>query len=304
MNVTVIARVAVRPIRTEFTILAILSAFVSTALALIAGRIEAVLVELDRCGGPTACQGPSQTLATLLTFVPLSRLAAFLLPLVGGLILGTSLVATDLDRRTAVFAWSITPSRSRWLLERVLVLGSGAVMFALPVAFAAFLLQRALGPEYDAALSIGGADNAGLLLVSQSILAFSIAGWVGSISGRSLSSALASVVVIAAVIGGLTIGFSAWRQAEAVPLDEVRAGALVVDFGVRDPDGRLLSVDDAMSQAARSGTPFDDRFTPVVLGLRESNYSLLVAGEAGIEAVTTAFFVGLTFIAVQYRRPQ
>jgi len=63
-------------------------------------------------------------------------LAAFgLLPVVGGLLIGTSLVAKEIDERTTIFAWSVGPDRRRWLALRAVPPALLLVAVTLVVGF-------------------------------------------------------------------------------------------------------------------------------------------------------------------------
>ena len=73
------------------------------------------------------------------------RIALTVAPGVLGIILGVPIVARELEMRTTALAWSLTPSRSRWLLARFLpmllvgVVGLGITGWLGTVLFDALL---------------------------------------------------------------------------------------------------------------------------------------------------------------------
>src|SRR5262249_12974542 len=67
----------------------------------------------------------------LRTLGPAAFVAALAIPVISAVVLGLALVARELEQQTTVLAWSLSPSRIRWLGQRILLLGAGLVLIGL-----------------------------------------------------------------------------------------------------------------------------------------------------------------------------
>ncbi len=164
---------------------------------------------------------------------------------VAGLFAGVSLVAREIEERTAAIAWSLAPSRTRWLVCRV-----GPVAVILLILFsisavAATELQRARQPYVDPLLSFYDESSRGLDVVAIGFMVFAAAVLVGAIMGRVLpalivAAALGLVLTVTSFVAEAT-----WIPSQAVMVDETSGnydGAILLDQFVRLPSGDLVSV--------------------------------------------------------------
>ncbi len=161
--------------------------------------------------------------------------AMLILPFIVGLIGGIPIVARELEAGTAQTAWSVTPSRTRWLTRQllpVLALLGIATVFA---ALAAAILDSTQPRSIVAHLIMQGP-----IVLARALAAFGIGLLVGSIVGRSLPAFLVGVVlcaVLAFTAEPIRIG---WLQARAVPIDYIIANGYSFGFVWRTPDGSLV----------------------------------------------------------------
>ena len=97
---------------------------VSVSLLIAWGASEA-RASFDACfqasGTDTGC-ATSPSLNDFSLWGGFARLGAFLTPFAVGLFLGVPVVAREVEGRTAPIAWTLSRSRLRWLLQRVIPL--------------------------------------------------------------------------------------------------------------------------------------------------------------------------------------
>ncbi len=95
---------------------------------------------------------------------------ASIFPFVAGLLLGAPLVAREIDRGTARLAWSLSPSRLRWYVQRIgpviVVLGAAA----MAIGIVADRLTGAVMPTADLSNSFVGFHGRGLLLATNALM--------------------------------------------------------------------------------------------------------------------------------------
>lgn len=280
-------RLTLRRLRLEA--LVCLGASVVLALA-----VHALAGQVATAPTPSAAQ-------SWMGLVPYAKQALVVVPILVAIVLGTSLAAAELERGTAAFAWSIVPSRVRWLSETT---ASGAILVlvvSIPLAWASDELSGALGPLVDAR-SWTWADPAWSLVLVRPLVAYAVAWLVGVVVGRSLPALLTGILVASLVVGSLELGFAVGRSAVAVSIDPDTAGTLWLSDSARLPDGRVVPLADAVA-IHRSGTSTDPPFVPVTLGLskelRREVLALEIAGSlaaAGVVLLSAGMAAG-------HRRP-
>lgn len=228
------------------------------------------------------------------------------LPLAAGLFLGVPIVARELERGTTRLAWTLSPSRLRWYLARLVPVLVIVAVITFAAGVASDRIMAASEPGIDLANSFAGFGLRGVLLASRAIFIFAVAVVVGAIVGRSLPSIIiATVIVAVGLTGGADVHQRMLRSA-AVPREsgQVRPGDLYVDQRFRLPDGSLVRWDyfgnDGNGPFDQEGNPMYPLVDLVVPGERyreaETREALVLAG-GSIVALTLAAFV------VTRRRP-
>jgi len=226
------------------------------------------------------------------------------LPLAAGLFLGVPLVARELERGTARLAWSLAPSRTSWLVTRLVptVVVVGAV--SLVAGFAADRLLVAVEPDLDLENSFVSFSSHGGLIASRAVFVFSLAVVIGAILGRVLPA-----IILAAVVAtvGLTGGYFVHQQiilGEAIPIEELatRPGDLYIDQRFRLPDGSLVGYDHFGDTS-----PWDEAGNPiypvVAIAVPGERYRSIEAREALALGVGSLVACLLAVLAVARRRP-
>jgi hypothetical protein len=177
-------------------------------------------------------------------------------PVVAGLLAGGPIVARELESGTARLAWSIGPSRLRWLAQRAIPIFLMVAAAAIAVGFTAEALVHLLTPSLDLDRSFEGFRNRGLLVGVQAVLVASIALAVGALLGRSVPTFVLTLVLV----GGLGIAVDKVERSiltnEAAIADAQTFSFdtnLVLEDRLRLPDGSVLTWDEAM--ATHPGAP-------------------------------------------------
>jgi hypothetical protein len=243
-----------RPLRTELIAIGLIVALVLLAAVVVTLRLAAF-------GIPDACFDPSTVTALCVarqadfeaysnfvgTWGGAVMYAALVIPPGAGIILGVAVVGKELDQRTAVLAWSLSPSRRRWLVERVLPLLVVVILLGLG---SELLLQFMLGlhREGPVPLSFDYIPLFGFAPAAEGIAAFGIGLVVGAMLGRLLPSLLASAafaifafVLITQVGDRLLNGESI--TVETMPFVDLSARGKYLDSLVRTADGRIITSD-------------------------------------------------------------
>jgi len=123
------------------------------------------------------------------------RLLLFLAPIVTGIVFGAPMVARELEQGTAPLSWSLSGSRRRWLLGKVL---AGAVLLVplmLVVGLAADVLQSAYSPGMNVYAAFENYLGRGVIDVFWALAAFAGTLALGTLLSRTLPAVIVGLVV-------------------------------------------------------------------------------------------------------------
>jgi ABC-type transport system involved in multi-copper enzyme maturation permease subunit len=260
---------------------------------------------------PTTCQSQVSQFYEIdnSQAAPLMGVLMWLTP-IAGLLAGVSLVAREIEERTAAVAWSLATSRTRWLFGRVApVAGLLAVLFAA-AAISGTELQRARQPMIDPLLSFDTDAGRGLTLVATGLLFFSVAVLVGSVMGRVLPALLVAAVAGLILLGGSMAVRAAWLPSQSVVVDQTTGytrydGALYLEYLVRLPSGELTSDQGLMVGIDTSGNMIgqvDGATSAIRLVLGSRHPFVEAVQSAGTIAVAGGLLAATAFV-VRRRRP-
>lgn len=228
------------------------------------------------------------------------------LPLAAGLFLGVPIVARELERGTTRLAWSLSPSRLRWYLARLVPVLVIVAIITFAAGVATDRLLAANEPGQDLANSFTAFGFRGLLLASRAVFIFAVGVIVGAAVARALPSIIITTVIVAV---GLTGGEQVHQQilrgeAVTIPADVTGSGIGGVHPGDMYIDQRFVLPDGALVGYEYFGnaSPFDDTGIPkypmvdlVVPGERyrsvETREALVLAGGSLVALVLAAFVV-------------
>ncbi len=240
-------------------------------LAVLAGRDGWSCPELEALGRATS----DDILVGILIIVPW---------LAGGL-LGSQVVAREIDRGTIVLPWSLSGARVRWLVRRAAFPLVVLLVSMVVASVGESLLVAARRPWLDPWASLADFGTWGLTPVLAGVTAFAVATAVGAATGRQVLSLVVSLVICtllalairhAAPYGVPSDTWIDWEVAE-------RTGAGFVDWEL-----------DARPATWQTGQ------LPYVPGDRMIE---VLARQSAILSATTLLGVGAAAVAVRRRRP-
>jgi hypothetical protein len=229
-----------------------------------------------------------------------------LLPYAIGLFLGAPVIAREIERGTARLAWSVTTSRVRWYVWRVLPIVGVAVVLGVLAGFAMDRFVTARTPGIDLANSFDTFGQRGVLVVMTTFVIVAGAIGLGSVIGRVLPTVILALVLGSLGVFGVHYLHSKVTASEAVPVgeEEIRPGDLYVDQFFRMADGRLVGWQE-LEQIDPEGLYGEEgpRYPIVTMVIPAERYREIEAREALIlGSIGVVMLVGAGVIVAR-RRP-
>ena len=288
--------------------------------AMLSVVVSAVVIGIVNAGGFERCQtgDPSQFGSLCMTGIYpwLNRIARMSLsivpvfPVIAGLLAGGPIVARELETGTARLAWSLGPSRLRWLGQRAIPLLVLVALSALAIGITSEALLHMLNPTIDLDQSFAGFRSRGLLVAVEALLVASIALAFGAILGRAVPTFILALMLVAAIGIAVDKVERELLTSEALVADaetfEYGDANMVLDNRLRFPDGSILSWDEAYRTHPELQNGFDDTTGPrnVVFYIPGSRYHEVERREAAVLLTIAAAFMTLAAVAVVRRRPR
>ncbi len=234
--------------------------------------------------------------------VPYTKAMLIAAPVLAGLLIGISLVATEIERGTSAFTWSVALNRRWWLAQTVLAGAALVIVISLPGALASDQLSHAIGPRLDAT-ALTTVDSAWALLLARPLVAYAIAVLVSLVVGRSLPALLVGLVATAIVLGAIEGGFSVLREAQTTVIDPSDAGVLYMGDGFVGPGARIVTNLQAETAAHDLGIAFGARYRPVSVGLTPGTRTATLVGQLALTTFSVVVLVAVAGLLVEHRRP-
>jgi hypothetical protein len=286
--------------------------------AILSVVVSALVIWAFTAGGYARCQvddpGALGSLCQTGPYPWLERIARLsisivpVFPIVSGLLAGGPVVARELETGTARLAWSLGPSRLRWLLQRATPILAMLAVAAIAIGFTAEAMTHLLRPSVDLDQSFVGFRARGLLVGVQAILVAAIALALGAILGRSIPTLVLSLVLVGA------LGAAVDKVERELLINEAVIGGdsaygdnnLVLDNRLRLPDGTIATWEQAMAVRPELQNGFDETsgITNVVLYIPGARYHDVERREAAALLLVAAGFAGLAAVSVLRRRPR
>lgn len=232
-----------------------------------------------------------------------------LMPAVSGVFFGLSLVGKELDQGTATFAWSLAPSRRRWLLLRVLPIGIAIVVIGLAVGALADVVQALREPFIDANGGLANLGIRGPVIGAEALAYFGLALLVGAVVGRVLPALLLACVLVFAAFVGVTLLTDTFLSTETVLTYGMDGGVpgRVVNYMIQSPEGDVMTMHEAYlryGEAAMESMDGPGATFRTVLSINPPElYPIAVARMVVLYAAIGLIAIALSFMVVERRRP-
>ncbi len=301
--------------RWEIAVLVGGSLLLAGVVALVAWQLSVSAAALAACYAntsgtplPVSCSAAIERANTLGTVAPVLEGATTVVPFIVGILLGAPLVSREIEKRTAGIAWSLSLSRTRWL-----VLRAGPLLIAIALALlllgqASEALIRATPPGE---LGYRVFAMHGPLIAMRGIATFCIGVLVGLLMGRMLPAILLTGALVVAVLVGLELARDQVMRAEATWIRSDAAdfsGVLIYGTGyVDDTTGAVIDFEEAYRRYPDAFGPEGPGIPPgmsqLYLATPPDLYPFFVAGEGAALLVISVLASGAALWALRSRRP-
>jgi len=306
-RIPIALRLGCKQLRFELLAIGGFMAALGIGLVLLALRIRGA--DLAACSGfdqPGDCDARRAAVDGLVGLVVIGHLLSAIIPVFGALVLGVSVAAREIERGTALLAWSLSVSRVRWLASRSLVLGIMVLTASWLLAWLDEAVVRS-GAVVELSSTFEAADLRAPVVAARALAAFALAVLAGALLGRSLPALLISIALAAMTALGIAKAMDGWATWQARPLEPDRASAArVVDTYWRLADGRVLTRDEFLALggfAASPSNPGAGEVAPVPIGVDGARVGEYVAVQSSLLAVAGGLALAASAFVVERRRP-
>lgn len=231
------------------------------------------------------------------------------LPIFLGVVPGASLVAGEIEHRTAQLSWMLMPLRWRWLLSRLLPILTVVILASAVAAFAAEVLVGEVVPGSDPRSSFTDYGARGPVPVFRAV-AFALIGvLIGAVIGRQIPALVISVLTGLVLLGLLTVSRPFGEPAVITPGFEYTEGWLAVSGAYRAEDGTVLTYREAVGRAPagmtedQAGTWVEGTFEQVTVSVPGERLAAVELRESVVLLVISGAAVVATMVVIQRRRP-
>ena len=292
--------------RLELAILGVcvLTLLVFTAYVLVS---LAGLAQLSQCGDPSCAAYGLRN--DQIQNGHLVMLGYIVVAVAAAALLGSQLVAREIERGTAPIVWSPGP------FSCPLVHGPGNRRLALlallvvPLATAGHFLEGAIEDLVSPNASLIDVAMRGPGLASVAVGTFGAALLFGAVLGRMLPALLLSVIVGVAALVAVALLPAVVGQPEVIgtyPSKEI-AHSIVFEERFLTASGDLLSLEQAMALAPEGSDPQDwawNNLERVAYGVPGSEYPSVALATGMIVGGIAIACMGMTVLVVRRRRPE
>lgn len=167
------------------------------------------------------------------------RQAIEFIPFAAATLVGVPVVARELEARTAPIAWSLDPSRIRWLVRRLLPIGIVVGLAAVALATAAAALEHDWDVWGGGRPDVAHIGHYGPGLVARMFGALGVGIAMGALLGRQLPAFLLGFALMLGAVNVLSAARDDWfASREAHVLD---GSGIATDSAWRTPAGTVIT---------------------------------------------------------------
>jgi ABC-type transport system involved in multi-copper enzyme maturation permease subunit len=229
-----------------------------------------------------------------------------ILPYAAGLILGGPLIAREIERGTTRLAWSISPSRLRWYLARMLPVVAAILGLTFAAGFAADHLVAARTPGVDMSKAFDAFGTRGALVALTALVMTAGAIGLGAVIGRVLPTMILALILGSLGLSAVARVHAQYTEREAVIVEGENSGRgdRYVDQFFRLPDGRLVGYEELFQFDPEAMNSENGPQYPIVsLVIPGERYRAVEAREAIVLGGIAFAMLAGTALIVQRRRP-
>jgi hypothetical protein len=230
-------------------------------------------------------------------------------PLLAALLIGVAVVGREIERGTTRLAWSLTPSRIRWLAHRLAPVFLFVALVGIVLGAAADRWLAASEPGLDPANAFAAFGSRGPVLASRAIFVLCLSVAVGALVGRALPAAILAGIVATVGLAGGSWAHQRLLRSEAVVINETAMGPgdLWIDQLFRLPDGTMIGWED-VERYDPPPTEFDDEtiwptLPQVTIGVPGTRYGETALREMAVLGGGSLVALAGTALVVRRRRP-
>jgi hypothetical protein len=165
-----------------------------------------------------------------------------LAPFAMGLVLGVPLVSREIEHRTAAIAWTMSRSRTWWLVRRAAFLVVVMVILLAMVAVVGEILASATMPSHHLDRDFAWYGRRGALIVVRGLASLGIGVSIGAWLGRVLPALLVAVFASVLIFTAVSLGMDRWLEGDAIlqKFDADRAGGRQLGERILLRNGELI----------------------------------------------------------------
>jgi hypothetical protein len=220
-----------------------------------AGQLRFLAASEPGCADPAAyvpgCEAFVQRFAELSDWGSKLLYFSWGAPFGIGLLLGVPIVAREAESGTAGIAWTLSRSRVRWLVVRVVFAALLMIVLLVAVVLVSGALAAALLPQLHLDRDFTWYGRRDWLIVARGLAALGVGVLVGAAVGRVLPGLLSAAFVAILVFAGVSQGMDRWNLTLAQTLPtafddrewEERQGALRLGQRIELEGGEMVSWD-------------------------------------------------------------
>jgi hypothetical protein len=247
--------------------------------------------------GP-GCAGPLRAWGNVLADGSLLVDAMSIAPFAIGLLGGIPIVSRELEGRTAQTAWSLEPSRLRWLAGRLLpiaaLLGAALVFAGLMVG----IVEE--GREIWGEPALFHIGHHGLRVVPRACAALGVGLLLGALVGRSLPAFVMGVVLCYGLAQGSDLARQAWLATLPARVIAETARSIQTGWAWQEPGGGSIDESTALALVPEEIAARDRGLPQAINALRwleDRGYVSVPTGVSMQDALGWADYDSLIFVA-------
>jgi hypothetical protein len=254
------ARLAYRQQRWELILVTLGVAATAIAMLWFASQLPGLRAAAGPCLDPATylptCDAAAHRLSDTQALASRLLYLSWAAPFGMGVILGAPLVAREIDGATAQLAWTLSRSRTRWLLRRVAFVLLVTVGLLAVLGVTSEILAHALKPDRTLSQDFLWVGRRGWMIVARGTGALLVGVLAGALAGRVLPALLLAAIGVALVFTAISLVQDRVLRIEAQVLraydgnstTSADEGALLINYGLETPDGRVYTFGEAYDQ--------------------------------------------------------